>query len=535
MVSTAGLLWTAVSKPGETGSLSGVRAAGGIPFADVNPYGANFFLEREPDAWTRRHTVEMAAAAGIRWAKQHFLWSELERQAGYFDWAKYDELVELYREHGLEVIARLDWPPAWVRSDYAPGLNNLPEDPNDYARFVAAVAGHYRGRVRFYQIWNEPNLLAEWGNRLDHPVNPAEYVALLRLASQAIRQADPDAVIISAPLAMNLETVAVAGNMNELDYLEGMYRAGAARYFDILGANAFGMDRPPEDPPSPTVLNFRRVELQRAIMERHRDGNKAIWFNEYGWNAAPAEMSPDLLVWRRVSEEDQAAWTLAGFRWAEENWPWAGVMNIWYFRQWGGKSPDEPDYYFAMVDPDFTPRRLYSAIGAVASQPAVAGVGTWGERSLPVRLGRLADWRWRFASGAQDGNALYAVRPSASLTFSFRGGALAVRLWRGPSAGKLRFRVTGKQAKEGWTTIDLRAPRAGWEWFELLAPMPSSHYDLDLVAGEGGEVAIDSFRVDPGPSPPASRLSTVVFGLGMVLFGLMLFLNARRIVRAVWV
>ena len=54
---------------------------------------------------------------------------------------------------------------------YAP-----PDDVQDFADFVTAVAGRYRGRVRYYQIWNEPNIYPEWGN---YPISPEDYTALL--------------------------------------------------------------------------------------------------------------------------------------------------------------------------------------------------------------------------------------------------------------------------------------------------------------------------------------------------------------------
>ena len=32
--------------------------------------------------------------------------------------------------------------------------------------FVYAVADRYKGRIRAYEVWNEPNLAREWGGRL---------------------------------------------------------------------------------------------------------------------------------------------------------------------------------------------------------------------------------------------------------------------------------------------------------------------------------------------------------------------------------
>jgi hypothetical protein len=330
-----------------------------IPYTDVNPYGANFFLDREVESWKQEKTLEMARDAGIVWIKQQFSWEEIEPlHRGEFDWAKYDHIVDLAERYGMQIIARLDRPPAWARPSN-PLPASPPDDFADYGDFVYEFVRRYQGRVQFIQIWNEPNLSAEWGFQR---VDAVAYTRLLEVAYRRAKEADPDVVVLSAPLAITLEDASMRGNHNDLVYLEEMYRAGAGGFFDILSANAFGLDRPPEDPPAPDVLNFRRVELERAIMERYGDENKPVWINEYGWNAAPASFPDELLTWKRVSEAEQAEYTVRGIEWARANWPWLGVVNIWYFRQVGDVPPDRAAYYFALVDPEFTPRPAYEAL-----------------------------------------------------------------------------------------------------------------------------------------------------------------------------
>src|SRR5213075_2783997 len=106
----------------------------------------------------------------------------------------------------------------------------------------------------------------------------------------------------------------------------------------------------------PAVLNFRRLELLRALEERNGDAAKPIWLNEYGWDAPPDDFPPEKLIWSRVSEEQQADWTARGIAYARQHWPWFGVANIWYFRQVGNIAPERADYYFRMVDVEFAPR-----------------------------------------------------------------------------------------------------------------------------------------------------------------------------------
>ncbi len=116
----------------------------------------------------------MASDAGVGWIKEHFAWRAIETAPDtYWDsvfqqdaWAKYDAIVDSAERHDLRIIARIDLAPPWARpigSEHtAPPTNNA-----DFADFIAEFVRHYEGRVQFIQIWNEPNLAAEWGGQID--------------------------------------------------------------------------------------------------------------------------------------------------------------------------------------------------------------------------------------------------------------------------------------------------------------------------------------------------------------------------------
>ena len=224
------------------------------------------FFEQEADPAKVDRAMALISAAGLHWIRQEFPWEDIEISAkgDFWDhrwdrdaWAKYDQIVELAEQHGLEIIARLDNPPAWSRAvGNAPGWTMAPPDDfDDYGDFVAAVVERYRGRIRYYQIWNEPNIFPEWG---DQPANPAAYVALLQTAYARAKEADPDCVIIAAGLAQTTEETPWEfgpRNVSDLIYLEEMYRAGAQGHFDIMGAMVYGLWTGPLD---------RRVSRDRA-------------------------------------------------------------------------------------------------------------------------------------------------------------------------------------------------------------------------------------------------------------------------------
>ncbi len=380
-------LTTALPAGAQTG------ARGTIPHTDVNPYGANVFLHKEVEAVKVAKTLDLAAGAHLGWIKQDFAWSDIEigGKGDFTDrrngaeksaWDKYDAIVKQAEDRGLKVVARVSFAPDWARVKDA-GPNDAPKNYGDLADFVVALLTHYHGRIGYVQVWNEPNLAYEW--KTGGKVDPVAYTEMLKTVYPRAKQSDPNVAILSAPMAITLENLDTAGNLNELDYWDQMYKAGAKDYFDIVSANAYGLDLPPADPPAKDKLNFRRVELLHDVMVANGDSNKAVWFNEYGWNASPTTLSQsEQLHWRRVEPDTQAQWTVDGIQYAQDHWPWSGVFFIWYLRQVGDIAPDKAEYYFRLIDPDFTLQPVYKAVRRAAGLYKGPGATTTGTVGAPT-------------------------------------------------------------------------------------------------------------------------------------------------------
>lgn len=409
-----------------------------VPLSEIQPYGVNTFLHKEVDSWKKDKTLAMAQDMGVGWIKQQFPWAEIEYrvdpQRPFWDvknnqnaWAKFDGIVQLAQQYKLRIIARIDSAPMWSHPK-----NTSPKAPPDadhmvdFGNFIETFVTRYKGTVAAIQVWNEPNLTGEWAT--GKPVNAANYTNLLKIAYDAAKKANPDMIVLAAPLATTNETLAYAGNLNELDYLQEMYTAGAGAYFDAMAANAYGTTYPPEDEPSKEKLNFRRVELLRAVMVKNGDANKSVWFNEYGWNASPADMPAEKLRWGRVTQEEQAQYTVRGIEYARQHWPWAGVFTIWYLRQVGDTPRTESEYYFEMLDPDgFLPQPVYRAVQTAAlTTQKVATPGQWGPLSSAVQA--PPQWRIRLDGSVPGGAYVSPTSLGDTLDVTFLGNDLKVML-----------------------------------------------------------------------------------------------------------
>jgi polysaccharide biosynthesis protein PslG len=160
-----------------------------VTHAGVNPFGVNVFLEQEVEPEKRERAVQMIAEAGFHWLRQEFPWEDIEihgkgdftdrrHEPARSAWEKYDHIVDLAEEYGLELIVRLSNPPAWSRAagddagSFAP-----PDNLEDYGDFCEAVARRYRGRIRPTRSGTSPTSIPSGARRA---VSPEEYTALLR-------------------------------------------------------------------------------------------------------------------------------------------------------------------------------------------------------------------------------------------------------------------------------------------------------------------------------------------------------------------
>ncbi len=304
---------------------------------------------------------------GMDWARLVISWNDAEPGPGQFAWAGTDSIVA-----GVAPTARLilqvAYTPAWARPNPTDPAMTPPADPQDMARFVAAAAGRYRGRVGAYEIWNEPNLGQYWGNR---KADAAGYVALLRAVRPALRAADPQAVLVTAALALtgNRDDVEAVGQDR---YLRDLYRAGLAQVADVIGMHLYGYTFAPEAPHAhPAGFYFREGEALHAIMEEMGDGARPVWVTEMGWLMQAPCTIPDGHGWQQVSPAEQADYTVRAIQYARQHWPWAGVLVVFNLDYsmvaWLG--PCDNMRWRSLLNTDGTPRPVYEALRQMAHNP----------------------------------------------------------------------------------------------------------------------------------------------------------------------
>lgn len=306
---------------------------------------------------------------GIGWVKVQISWKLYQPSADAYHqerFAELDEFVARANDAHLQILLGISKAPEWSRP-----TTEMDGPPSDFAlfqQFTSYVAGRYQGQVAAYELWNEPNLQREWNGQ---SLNAAELVRLIEFGAAGIRQADPNAIIISAAPA----TTGINDGLTAIDdriYLQQMLENGVADFVDAIGAHPYGAANPPEsrvtsshpaitshnDHPSffflDTLSDYQNLLTQYGV-------NKPIWVTEFGWgsfeNISPT-VPAGVEFMTQTSAWQQAEYIAQAFALAQKQ-PAVGPMMLWNlnFAPLLGQAFSESGY--SILDTQGIPRPAY--------------------------------------------------------------------------------------------------------------------------------------------------------------------------------
>jgi hypothetical protein len=141
------------------------------------------------------HILPILKRLQVGWVKLQVRWGDMQAGPERIDWTCMDTAIPTLNQNGFKVLASIVTAPAYLR--LLPGVNGPPNNFDDYALFIHTFLKRYPGMVQAVEVWNEPNLSAEW----DWQIDGAVYRHLLASAYIAIKAVDPSIMVISGALA----------------------------------------------------------------------------------------------------------------------------------------------------------------------------------------------------------------------------------------------------------------------------------------------------------------------------------------------
>ncbi len=179
---------------------------------------------------------------GFNWVKQQVEWKLFQPSPGPIGFGDLSAIVNEAGARGINVLFSVVNAPAWAcEPGFDGNVGGPPADPATYASFVGNMARQFCGTsLKAIEVWNEQNLHYEWGNK---PLDPAEYMNLLKAAYAAIKAECPSMLVISGAPTPAGDNPPFA--RDDFAYLEAMYQNGLKDYADGIGAHPSGYNVPP--------------------------------------------------------------------------------------------------------------------------------------------------------------------------------------------------------------------------------------------------------------------------------------------------
>ena len=204
---------------------------------------------------------------GGGFTKVYLFWNQLEPEKGKYDWSAVDAFVNQSKSPDEGLVALFS-SSRWAVKHRAFLLPPSPAaNPDDYYRFVYDLVKHCKGRVRYWQNDCEPNNPIYWDSTKE------EFVAQLKVFYQAVKDADPAALVVAGGydgLFGPPGTHPFPNQQAGLDFFDYVLKEGRDA-FDFFDLRLYG--------DSYTIVP--RVEIMRQKM--HALGyDKPIICTEYG-------------------------------------------------------------------------------------------------------------------------------------------------------------------------------------------------------------------------------------------------------------
>ena len=345
---------------------------------------------------------------GVNWVKLEVSWAAIEPTEGQFAFSALDATIDALDSNGVRILLNVFDAPNWTRSSHHATLSKAlrmntgpPEDPDDFGNFMSVLSNRYAGVVDAYEIWRAPNLLKYWTapvydqapqtlpdgdfalpDRID--IGAIHYLKLLRLAYEAIKTADSEALVITAGLA----PVGFTDYYNSIEtgtFLQNLLRAGAAEYSDGIGAIFGASAVPPKhfccqqpagvDSHYESYFQYFReiLYLYDHILTRNNATHLPIYVTQVGWGTnegANLAIPAAGLEWLRYTDEvEQATYVRQAYDLATTL---QYIRGMFLYNLNGCAVGDQEGCFFSLVDADAVERPAFEAYRNVLMSAAGA-------------------------------------------------------------------------------------------------------------------------------------------------------------------
>jgi hypothetical protein len=254
-------------------------AASGMPTSAEFGYGARL------DVWGQEVELALNAASGVGvdWIGVDFDWERHWPEAAKpINLEPLDRVMSIAQNQGINILLSLTHPPAWAMGADGPDIQQT-------TGLVAMLASRYPQNLLTIELFPSANTTAGWGAS----PNPKAYAAVLQACQATLQTAGSQVLLVAGGLSP-LPRKHSSDDVDDLDFLNGLYQAGAAGFMPILSLRLNPVEGEAMTPPGEATRRvLRHYETVRQVMLQFDHANGLIWITGFSWPVQSETSSPD--------------------------------------------------------------------------------------------------------------------------------------------------------------------------------------------------------------------------------------------------
>src|ERR1700733_6793066 len=191
-------------------------------------------------------------------------WAEINPAARQYNFAPLNSYIATNMSRGAQVLYTFGRTPRWASTapdavgSYGPG-QCAPPVLTAWDQYVAAIVKIAAGRIKYWELWNEPDQANSYCGDL------ATIVTMAQHAYRIIKSIDPSAMVLSP----------AATGRTGAKWLDSFIRAGGFHTFDIVAFHGY------EGVQAERITAI--VDAYRLVLSQHDLSAMPLWDTECSW------------------------------------------------------------------------------------------------------------------------------------------------------------------------------------------------------------------------------------------------------------
>ncbi|EMN5859946.1 hypothetical protein RJ495_000467 [Pluralibacter gergoviae] len=225
--------------------------------------------------------LSLIKSYGFTSIRDDYSWNKIEMVKGEFDAngkiEKVDNAIRLAPKYNLNMLVILDYGNKSYNSNYYP---NTADSLNAYVKYVQWTVKHLKGKVKYYEIWNEWNIGTGVNHKGKLPPTVDDYLRLVKQVSAVIRKEDPQALILAGsinPLTMKKRFT----NISDEEWMYQLIDKGILKYIDGISLHPYSYANDSKVLRSPTGNLDGIDKFHNSILHKYGE-NVSFYITEMG-------------------------------------------------------------------------------------------------------------------------------------------------------------------------------------------------------------------------------------------------------------